>query len=331
MWFNTEMKVTYLAILLLFVMPFFGGTYATSFLVVMLMYMVLSLSYDIMGGMTGYLNFAHCTFFGVGAYFFGILYVRGYPLSLCFAIPVIVVLVYAAVVSYPLFRIRGVYFALATLGLVKLIEQLALNLRDFTGGSAGLTVSTGQPLNVSYYSVVILASIAFITNRIILKSKFGLALTAIREDENVAESFGINSYICKTKALLISAAFAGIMGAIYMFYIAYIVPESVFGLEMVFSPAIMAMLGGTGTLFGPVLGAVLISLSQEILWTKLAYLHMATYGIIFAAVGFYMPGGILREPWFRIFLDKIFGRFSNSKNEIVTVNDNRRGGKNGTT
>ncbi len=328
MWFNSGMKVLYLVILLLVGLPFFAGTYLTTFMFILLMYIVLSLSYDIMGGMTGYLNFGHCTFFGVGAYLFGILFVRGFPLPLCFGIPVVAVLIYAVAVSYPLFRIRGVYFALATLGLVQLIQQLAFNLRSFTGGSAGLTVSTGQPLYISYYLVLVLVSLAFITNRVILKSKFGLALTSIREDENVAESFGINGYLFKTEALLISATFASLMGTIYMYYMAYIVPESVFGLEMVFSPIIMAMLGGTGTLLGPVLGAVFISLLQEILWTKLAYLHMATYGIIFAVVGFFLPRGILREPWLRNFFSKIFGRLRTSENQVEMANGIRHGGGN---
>lgn len=331
MWFNTEMKVAYGVMLLLLLVPLSGETYMTTFVLIMLMYTVLALSYDILGGMMGYLNFAHCTFFGVGAYIFGILHVRGCPLPVCFVLPVVAVLVYAAAVSYPLFRIRGVYFALASLGLVKLIEQLALNLRDLTGGSAGLTASTGQPLFASYYMVVILVCLAFVTNRIILSSKFGLALASIREDEDVAASFGVNTYRFKTKALLISAAFAGGMGTIYMFYISYIVPESVFGLEMVFSPAIMAMLGGTGTLLGPIIGACFICVSQEILWTKIAYLHMAIYGLVFAAVGFFMPGGILREPWVRMLLDKVSDRFGKSENTAAGLGDSGEGGTHGTT
>jgi branched-chain amino acid transport system permease protein len=296
--------IAFLVIGLLLVLPIFGGSYLATLVFITLMYIVLSLSYDIMGGITGYLNFAHCTFFGVSAYTFGILYLRKFPLVFCFVLPVLVVLAYAAFISFPLFRIRGVYFGLASIGLVKLVEQLALNFRNLTGGSGGLTIPSGDQLYLVYYMTVVLAVLCLYANYRILRSRFGLALTSIREDEAVAQSSGINSYIYKAMALMISSAFAALMGAIYMFYITYIVPESVFGLELVFSPAIMAMLGGTGTLFGPIVGALFITLLQEILWTKLAYLHLAIYGSIFAMVGFFMPGGILREPKVQVFFNR---------------------------
>lgn len=311
-----ELKTIYFFVVLLLILPLFSGTYITSLVFITLMYIVLSLSYDIMGGMAGYLNFGHCTFFGVSAYAFALLFNAKVPLLLCFLIPVIITCIYAAVISYPLFRIRGVYFGLATLGLVKLIEQIFLNLRDLTGGSAGITVATGQKLYTAYYMVLILAVLSLFSNRILLKSKFGLALASIREDESVAETFGINCYRYKMQALIISSTFASLMGSIYMYYVTYIVPESVFGLDMIFAPAIMAMLGGTGILLGPVVGAVFIAILQEILWTKIAYLHMAMYGVIFAGVGFFMPGGILRSPIIRSIKNKLYVNFTRLKNYI---------------
>lgn len=300
-------KVTVSALILgiLMAAPKFMGAYMTVFFFITLMYITLSLSYDIMGGMTGYLNFGHCTFFGIGAYAFGIFYLRKFALLLCFTMPVLIVIGYAAFISFPLFRIKGVYFALATIGLVRLIEQLAMNLRFLTDGSAGLSIVTGQQLYSAYYMTLTLASIALFTNYIIMNSKFGLALNCIREDEDVARSFGINSYLYKALALMISSAFSGLMGAIYIFYITYITPDTVFGIELIFSPAIMAMLGGTGTLFGPLIGAVFITFLQELIWSKLTYLHLATYGIIFALVGYFMPGGIMREPKVRTAFSRI--------------------------
>lgn len=294
-----------LILALLFITPFFFSAYITTILFITLMAIVLALSYDIMGGITGYLNLAHCTFFGIGAYAFGILFLQKLPLAICFVLPILIVVAYAAGISFPLFRIKGVYFALATIGLVRLINQLALNLRSLTGGSAGCSIVAGQQLLPAYYMTVGLAFVALFTNYKILGSNFGLALTSIREDEEVAHSFGINSYPYKTIALMISSAIAACMGTIYMFYITYIVPDTVFGLELVFSPAIMAMLGGTGTLFGPVLGAVFITLLQEIIWTRLAYLHLMIYGLIFAMVGLFMPGGILRAPRVRLALSRV--------------------------
>ena len=156
---------------------------------------------------------------------------------------------------------------------------------------------TGQQLYPAYYMTLILAMFVFLTNFKISRSKFGLALNSIREDEDVSKTFGINPYQYKTLALMLSSVFASFMGGIYIFYITYIIPDTVFGLEMIFSPAIMAMLGGTGTLFrSTFVGAILLPFLQEVLWTRLAYLHLATYGAIFALVGLFMPGGILREP-----------------------------------
>lgn len=297
--------VTALIISLLLIAPIFIGSYLTTVLFITLMYISLSLSYDIMGGITGYLNFAHCTFFGIGAYTFGILYLRKFNLLLCFTLPVVLVAAYAAIISFPMFRIRGVYFGLATIGLVKLIQQLALNFQSLTGGSAGLSVPIGQQLYTVYYMTAILAVLAFFTNYKILRSKLGLALISIREDEEVAQSYGINSYRYKTLALIISSAIASFMGTIYICHVTFTTPSDVFGFELAFSPVIMAMLGGTGILFGPVIGAVFITFLQEILWTKLAYLHLTIYGVIFAMVGLFMPGGILREPKIQVAFSKI--------------------------
>ncbi len=305
-------------ICLLFIAPAFLGTYLTTLFFITFMFISLSLSYDIMGGITGYLNFGHCTFFGIGAYTFGILYLSEFNLLLCFIAPVLVVMVYAALISIPLFRIRGVYFCLASIGLVKLIEQLTLNLSDLTGGAAGMSVPTGQQLYPAYYMGATLAILAFFINYKILRSKFGLALTSIREDEEVALSFGINTYRYKALALILSSAIAAFMGEVYIFYVTYTIPSDVFGIERVFSPVIMALLGGTGTLFGPVIGAISITVLQEILWSKLPYLHLTAYGIIFALVGLYMPGGILREPKVRVVLGriaKVLGHFPKGDHE----------------
>jgi branched-chain amino acid transport system permease protein len=288
------------------------GSYGMILMFIILMYVTLAMSYDIMGGHTGYLNFGHCTFFGIGAYAFGILYLHKVPVILAFALPPLIVAAFAACVSYPLFRIRGVYFSLTTVGLTKLVEQLVLNFSSLTEGSAGLSVPTGQNQYLTYYMTLLIASAAVGINYILMRSKFGLALACIREDEDVAESFGIDCYKYKCAALTLSAAIAGCMGTVYMFSFTYLIPSDVFGYEIMFAPAIMAMLGGTGTLMGPIIGAVFITLLQEILWTRLAYLHMATYGIIFAMVGLFMPGGIVREErvW-RVF-KRIGERFGSS-------------------
>jgi branched-chain amino acid transport system permease protein len=197
-------------------------------------------------------------------------------------------------ISYPFFRLKGAYFALATFGLIKLLELLAFNLKGLTGGSEGLTVSSGYRVLPAYYMSLILCAATIYTVYRISRSRLGLAFISIREDEDVARAFGINAYRYKAAGLIISSVFAGLAGAIYIWNIIFINPTGVFGLEIALVPIAMALLGGSGTIIGPVVGAIFITLVEEFLWTKVPYLHLAVYGMVIAFVGLYMRGGLVR-------------------------------------
>lgn len=274
--------------------PFFAASYVVTFLLLLLMYIILAESFDIVGGFMGYINLGHISFFGIGAYSFGIIFSQGYSIGIAFPAAVLTAAFFAAIMSYPLFRLRGDYFALGTFGLIKLLELLAFNLKSLTGGSDGLSIPSGYRVAQAYFAALALCLVTIFSVARMARSKFGLGLVSIREDEGVARSCGINVFKYKCLALILSSTFPAMMGAIYTWYIIYINPSSVFGLEAALVPVAMAMLGGMGTIIGPIVGASFLILVEELLWTKMGYLHLATYGVVLATVGLLMPGGIVR-------------------------------------
>jgi branched-chain amino acid transport system permease protein len=276
------------------VLPWTAGGYAGRVVINACRHLVLALSFDIVGGYTGYMNLGHAAFFGIGAYTFGILINGGVPALAASLAAVLLTAAVAGVISYPFFRLRGPYYALATFGFLKLCEELALTLSNLTGGSGGLAVSWPEHLVQTYFLNLGLVGCTLLTVWLIARSRFGLGLVSIREDEQVARSFGIPVFQHKCAALLVSAALAAALGPIYLIDRLYINPGEMFGLETALMPITMAMLGGSGVLIGPVVGVVFLSLVQEVLWTQLGVLRLAVLGLVLAAVGLFMPGGLVR-------------------------------------
>jgi branched-chain amino acid transport system permease protein len=286
-----------LAVLIgLAVLPWLSSGYTLRLVLNACRNLVLALSFDIVGGYTGYMNLGHAAFFGLGAYTFGICVNAGVPVLPAGTVAVLLPTLFAGLISYPFFRLRGPYYALATFGLLKLCEELALTLSSLTGGSGGLSVVWPENLTLTYFLTLGLAVCTFLTVWLITRCKFGLGLVSIREDEQVARAFGVAVSWHKGAALVISAALAGALGPIYLSDRLYINPGEMFGLEMALMPITMAMLGGSGVLIGPVIGVAFLSLVQEVLWTQLGVLRLASLGIVLAGVGLFMPGGLVQLP-----------------------------------
>lgn len=255
---------------------------------------VLAQSYDIVGGQMGYINLGHITFFGVGAYAFGILFNQGAGLLGSLVLAAGLVVAFAALISYPFFRLRGAYFSLAAFGLLKLMEHLTINLGWLTGGSNGLKIAPADRVVPMYYlSLGVVASVLLVA-WLLGRSRLGLAMQTIREDEEVARDFGVPTFRVKAQALMISSVFPGAMGALYTWNINFIDPGQVYGLKIALTPIAMAMLGGSGLLIGPVLGAVFLYAAEEVIWTKVAHLQGAMLGLVIVLVGLFMPGGLAR-------------------------------------
>jgi branched-chain amino acid transport system permease protein len=283
-------------LLVLAVLPWLTSGYVGRIIINACRNLVLALSFDIVGGYTGYINLGHAAFFGIGAYAFGICVRAGVSVLLAGGAAILVTALFAALVSYPFFRLRGPYYALATFGLLKLCEELTLTLSGLTGGSGGLSVVWPENLTLSYFLNLGLAACTFLTVWLVSRSRFGLGLVSIREDEPVARAFGVSVSWYKCAALVLSALPAAALGPIYLSDRLYINPGEMFGLEMALMPITMAMLGGSGLLIGPVVGVVFLSLIQEVVWTQFGVLRLASLGLVLALVGLFMPGGLVRLP-----------------------------------
>jgi branched-chain amino acid transport system permease protein len=286
-----------LAVILVLVgLPWITSGYTGRIIINACRNLVLALSFDIVGGYTGYINLGHAAFFGLGAYAFGMCVRAGMSVPLAGGAAMLLTALFAALISYLFFRLRGPYYALATFGLLKLCEELALTLSGLTGGSGGLSVVWPENLTLSYFLNLGLAVGTFLTVWLVTRSRFGLALVTIREDEQVARAFGVSVFWYKCAALVVSALPAAALGPVYLSDRLYINPGEMFGLETALMPITMAILGGSGLLIGPVVGVIFLSLLQEVLWTQFGILRLAALGLVLALVGLFMPGGLVRLP-----------------------------------
>ncbi len=284
--------------------PVFGGAYLTTFLFTVLSAYIIAQSWDWLHGEAGYVNLGHYIYFGIGAYAFALANVNGVPVIVSFLIAVLFTGLMGAVLSFPLFRLRDDYFAFATLALLPLFELLASNLVAITRGADGILLPpttamiNGIDVKMYAYYVALVGSVAvFLLSMWMTRTSFGYALKAIRNDEQAAEVAGIRIFPVKLQAMAYGAAAAAVAGGAYIWSFRYIDPRTVFGLDVALIPVAMALLGGSGLLWGPLIGAVLLSIGIQILIVNLTMLQFTIIGLAILLIGRYMPGGLLRARW----------------------------------
>ena len=287
------------ALLLAAFTPWIGSRYHVSFAFFFLMHLALTATYDIVGGYMGYVNLGHGAFFGLGAYAYGLTVTAVGQPPLGLVVALLAVAGFAAFVAVPIFRLRGVYFAIATFGILKLLEVVAANVEKVSGGTAGVSIPPTESTIPSYYAMLGVAVGAVALHAWIGHSRLGLGLVSIREDEEVAENSGIDTRMVKRAVFVLSALLPALVGGIYMWQLTHVDPTSAFGMEVSFAPVIMAMLGGTGTVPGPIVGTLFLTIVEEVLWSRLGYLQLALYGVVLVFVGVAMPGGLARSAWLR--------------------------------
>jgi branched-chain amino acid transport system permease protein len=276
--------VSGLTILLLLV-PSLWGEYARILLFTILLYVTMALSYDVVGGLLGYLYLGHGLFFGLGAYTTALALKHSQPLLLALLLAACLVLPAAALLSLPLFRLHGAVFALATLGLLLLGGQLTNNLSWWTGGAAGLSLPPNHDPMLTYSLSLILSLIVVGVHWLLCRSRLGLKLSSIRESEEMAESVGINCGQVKRLALIFSAVPAALAGGLHAREISFVIPAEAFGLENSLAPLLMCLLIKPGTTWGPLLGALILSAAQEFIWTTVPSFRLSLYGILLIFIG----------------------------------------------
>jgi len=299
---NSMFRVWQLAALLLVLagcalVPFLvHNDYLMQVLFRIVLFAALGLAWNLVGGYAGQLSLGHVAFFGIGAYGLALFTARGVPVWISLVLAAAVAAGFAAVIGLIVFRLRGPYFTLSTIAFAEVLRLVATNL-NATGGAIGLST---PPLfapksfwKMFYLSAVALALLCFLINYATSKSRPGYYLLAIREDEETASTVGINTAGYKLRALVLSAFLTALGGAVYSSAFQYIVPDFVFSLDISVQIAIITMLGGAGTLMGPIVGAVLLLSASELFKIKFQESHLLIYGILIVVVVLFLPEGIV--------------------------------------
>jgi branched-chain amino acid transport system permease protein len=274
--------------------PTEGTGYGIRFMLQLFMWIALAQSWNLISGLTGYVSFGHVAFFGAGAYTAGILIAKlAWPWLLACLAGGVTAMLFALLIGWPCLRLKGPYFAISMLGMNEVLRVAASYFEGLTGGGNGLSLPTLYASVQIYYVMGLLAAAVTGLAYVIITSRFGLRLMTIREDEVAAEAMGIDTFRYKLYALLLSALGPGIAGGLAARDQGYIEPISVFPLITTITMIVMALFGGKGTIWGPVLGASLLFALQELVWAKFIYLHQLLFGAIIVLVVLLMPRGIL--------------------------------------
>ena len=274
--------------------PLEATGYGVRVMLQLFMWIALAQSWNLISGLTGYVSFGHVVFFGTGAYASSLLIVKaGLPWPLACLGGGVAGALLALVIGWPCLRLRGPYFAIAMLGLNEVMRVIVSYYEGLTGGGNGLSLPTLDASLAIYYTMGLVAAGVTAVTYAILTSRFGLRLMTIREDEVAAEAMGIDTFHHKLLAFLLSAAGPGVAGALTARDHGYIEPISVFPLAITVTMIVMALFGGKGTVFGPVLGAVVLFVAQEMVWAHYPYVHPLLFGAIIIAVVLLMPRGVL--------------------------------------
>lgn len=293
----------------LLAVPFVAIGYQVRFLTELFMLITMAQAWNIIGGLSGYISFGHVVFFGLGAYGTGLLMTRlDLPFAAALAGSALLAVLFAVLIGLPILRLRGHYFAIATYGVAEAVRQVVTTASDLTGGGRGLNIppvrppaflsealGSGVAANFALFYYLMLAVLAgsLAATAWILRSRLGYGLRAIRADEDAAAVLGVDRTRYKTIALAVSALFPALAGGVYAAWFTYIDPPTVFHVDLSVTMVIMTLLGGIGTLWGPLVGGVLLQVVGEAIWGRFLELHTAFLGIVLILVVIFLPRGVL--------------------------------------
>ena len=285
-------------LVVLLLLPLGVGPYPVRVATVIFMWAALAGSWNLLAGYAGAVDLGPVVYHGVGAFVTAALMLRaGLPFLLGLPLAGVVAMAVAYAVGTPTLRLRGAYFAIGTLALAESAKQLALGWDRFTrlpltGGSAGISLPLSAGYLLFYY--VMLALMAGVTAAALWLggSKFGYGLRAIGDNDRLAEASGVDIHRLKRRVYVGSAFVIALVGGTAGYWLSYINAAEVFSVSMTFQMVVMALLGGLGTPFGPVLGAAFLTLASELLGTRFVYHYLIAIGVIIVAISLFAPAGL---------------------------------------
>jgi branched-chain amino acid transport system permease protein len=282
-----------LVVILLALIPLFiKRNDLINLMILIFLYICLAQSWNILAGYAGQVSLGHAAFFGLGAITTRFLWVGGYPFLLAILIGGIVAVVFALIIGHPALRLKGIYFAIGTLGLAQILKITIGNVLPTVADLPGDYIAT-YSLIPRYYLCLILSMIIVGVVYFISNSRLGLGMVAVREDEDTARASGVNTFRQKIVALAISTFFAGLTGGTFAFYHVSYYHDLPFNPTWTFDALLITFVGGVGTIAGPIVGAFFYAIFRELFVRTFPALHVFIFGIVFIFVVLVLPGGLV--------------------------------------
>lgn len=275
-------------------LPFFASDYVVGFFFTTFLFVGMAYGWNLISGFTAYVSFGQISFFGIGAYTLAILASRSaWPWPVAALAGTAVASVLAVPLGWAMLRLRGPYFALGMLGLTQVLAMVASAWSGLTGGGEGIYLPPEATLRQLYYAGAALVAVGVGVTWLVDRSAFGLRLRSIGEDEVAAEAMGVDTTGAKLAAFVIASTFPALAGGLYAWRLSYIDPASGFPMAYEVRTILMAIFGGAGTVWGPLVGGFLLTAVGEVLWAKFAEVHLLLFGSMMLVVLLFMPEGLI--------------------------------------
>lgn len=296
-----------LVLLGLVLLPVWLGPFWTRITLGALMWIGLAQSWNMIGGYAGYLDFGHGAYFGVGALVTGIgMNTLEYPFIGSFVLAGVAGAILAYAIAVPTLRLRGAYFAIATWAFAEAVKQLALVL-EITGGTFGMSLPTGEgniglpvpggPTETFFYYAMLVLSVGTVTIAYVLfeRREFGYRVKALRDNQDAAEALGIDTTRVKRQVYVLSCIIAALFGSVHAFFITFIHPTDVLAAIVTDQMVIMVLLGGLGTITGPIIGGIVVFLIQRLssLFLGQTTFYLPLIGVLIMLVVLFAPSGVV--------------------------------------
>jgi branched-chain amino acid transport system permease protein len=291
-----SLMVVLLTVIALAVLPLAVKKESTINLIILIfLYVILASSWNILGGYTGQTNLGHAAFFGLGSLVTRLLWTSGAPFIFSMLAGCAVAVAFALLIGLPAFKLKGVYFAIGTLALAQILFVTVGNIYPTISSLPAQYLATYQLLP-RYYVFFVIVLLTVGTAYLLTRSKYGLGMMAVREQEDAAESLGVSALRHKLLALTASAFFAAMAGGGFAYYHVSYYLQFPFTPVWTFDAVMMTYIGGIGSIIGPIIGAIFFVVVKEYLALNFVEMHLIVFGVIFILVVLFLPGGLV-EAW----------------------------------